>query len=93
MKHALIALALAAGCLAAPSFAAEPTGTDTGMTMEVGLSMIELSAQRELDKVGLDKVDVMGLTLSQIAQIKLVANSADTGNQDMKRRIEQILAK
>lgn len=54
--------------LAAPVFA-----QDVGEA----LSMLELSAQKELKSHGFADTDVMALTLSQLAQIKTIRQTSD----------------
>ncbi len=86
MKTFLAASTIAVGLLSAPVFA-----QDANMTMDVGLSMLELSADRELTRYGFRDVDVMDLTLNQIAKIRYVATTSDFNDNDRKQQIEQII--
>jgi hypothetical protein len=86
MKATLTALALAASVLGGTAQA-----QDTSMTMEVALSMLELSAQRELKQYGYGDTNVMDLTLTQLAGIKAVTTSDDYSASDRKRQIGVIL--
>jgi hypothetical protein len=88
----LAALAVAAA-LAAPGLAPTPAAAqdDMGMTMGMALSMLELSAERELRRHGFTDVDVMSLTLSQIAGIRLAAGDASENSQDRTDRIRTVL--
>jgi hypothetical protein len=84
MKRIALALVLASGAsLAAPAFAQD---------MGEALSMLELSAQRELRDYGFTDTDVMRLTLSQLALIKGISQSSDYSSNDKMRQIERILA-
>jgi hypothetical protein len=87
MKATITALTLAASLLGG-----NVQAQDMSMTMEVGLSMIELAAQRELQHYGFGDQDVMGLTLTQIASIKAVATSSDYSDSERKQQIGIILA-
>ena len=87
MKATFTALALAASLLGGAASA-----QDASMTMEVGLSMLELSAERELREYGYGDVDVMTLTLSQLAGIKAVTSSSDYSGDERERQIGVILA-
>jgi hypothetical protein len=83
MKRIALALALASGAtLAAPVFAQD---------MGEALSMLELSAQKELRTYGFADTDVMGLTLSQLAQIKTIAQASDYGRNEKSKQIKQII--
>lgn len=84
MKRLALALALASGAaLAAPVFAQD---------MGEALSMLELSAEKELRDYGFADTDVMSLTLSQLAHIKNISQSSDYGSNEKMRQIERILA-
>jgi hypothetical protein len=87
MKATITALTLAASLLGG-----NVQAQDMSMTMEVGLSMIELAAQRELQDYGFGDQDVMGLTLTQIASIKAVTSSNDYSDSERKQQIGVILA-
>ena len=56
------------------------------------LSMLELSAQKELRDYGFADTDVMGLTLTQLAKIKTISQSSDYGSNEKTRQIERILS-
>ena len=86
MRKLMLAVALAA-------FPAGGFAQDTPPTadMEQALSMLELSASKTLEMYGVE-ADVMSLTLSQLAEIKSIA---DTGG-DMsagKQTIEAAIAR
>lgn len=84
MKRLALALVLASGAtLAAPAFAQD---------MGEALSMLELSAQKELRDYGFSDVDVMSLTLTQLATIKTISQSSDYGSNEKMRQIERILS-
>lgn len=84
MKRLALALVLASGAtLGAPAFAQD---------MGEALSMLELSAQRELRDYGFGDTDVMGLTLSQLAHIKTISQSSAYSSNEKMRQIEQVLA-
>ena len=87
MKKTLAALALGATLIAGTASA-----QDTAMTMDVALSMLELSVDRELQKYGFEDQDVMNLTLNQLATIKHVAGSSDYGSNERAKQIQAILA-
>jgi hypothetical protein len=61
-------------------------------TMDVGLSMLELSADMALEKYGYGDQDVMDLTLTQIAAIKAVTSGNDYGDNERRQQIGVILA-
>lgn len=86
MKTALTAFALATGLLAAPAIA-----QDANMTMDVGLSMLELAAHKELSQYGFGDFDVMDLSLNQLAKIRYVAGASDYSENDRKQQIKQII--
>jgi hypothetical protein len=87
MKTTLTALALAASVLGGTAQA-----QNASMTMEVALSMLELSAQRELQHYGYGSTDVMDLTLSQLAGIKAATSNGDYNEGERKAQIGAILA-
>jgi hypothetical protein len=77
------------------ALAAFPTGVFAQSTpsadMEQGLSMLELAASKTLEMYGVE-TDVMSLTLSQLAEIKAIADT----DEDMgagKARIEAAIAR
>ncbi len=65
---------------------------DMSMAMDVGLSMLELAAQHELQHYGFGDQNIMDLTLTQIASIKAVTTSADYSDSERKQHIGVILA-
>jgi hypothetical protein len=84
MKRLALALVLASGAtLGAPAFAQD---------MGEALSMLELSAQKELRDYGFSDTDVMSLTLTQLAKIKTISQSSDYGSNEKMRQIERILS-
>ena len=92
MKATITALALTASLLGGNVQAQDMSAQDMSMTMEVGLSMLELAAQHELQHYGFGDQDVMGLTLTQIASIKAVTTSSDYSDSERKQHIGVILA-
>ncbi len=54
------------------------------------LTMLEKTAQDTLMEYNVEGVDVMDLTLAQIAQMRDVANSDESGNEK-RRKIEAII--
>lgn len=87
MKTLLTAITLASSLLAAPAFA-----QDT-MSMDEGLTMLEQLASKELTQNGITDVDVMGLSLNQIAQIHSVSISADVKENEKAQQLKQIVGK
>jgi hypothetical protein len=84
MKRLALALVLASGAtFGAPAFAQD---------MGEALSMLELSAQKELRDYGFSDTDVMSLTLTQLAKIKTISQSSDYGSNEKMRQIERILS-
>jgi hypothetical protein len=81
MKKTLLALGLAASLSAGAAGIA--SAQNTGMTMDMGLSMIELSVGNEFSRLGLGDVDVMSLTLEQVSELRNILN--DSGNNDGDR--------
>ena len=83
MKRTFAAMTILASAtaFAAPSFA-----------MEQELTMLELAVGNALEQVGVRDVDVMSLTVSQLAIIKNVLASDDSNN-DKARRIEAIISR
>jgi hypothetical protein len=71
---------------------AATTGAALAQTMDEGLSMLEIAAQRELSKIGMGDVDPMSLTLNQLAEIKTITASSDYSVDDKERQIRAILA-
>ncbi len=85
MKTTVAALTLLAS---AAAFAVPASA----QSMEEGLSMLELAVERAMEDVGIQDVDPMTLSLSQLALIKNVLNSDDT-RSGKAARIEQIIAR
>lgn len=83
MKRTIAALTLfaSAAAMAVPASA-----------MEQELSMLEAAVNNSLAGVGVQDVDVMALTVSQLAIIKHVLNSDDS-NSDKARRINAIISR
>lgn len=89
MKRILTAFAVAGSLGAAAPVAAEDRSA--GMAMDVALSMLELSAERELRMHGITDVDVMGLTLDQLTAIRFATESDD--EQGLRQqRLRQIVS-
>ncbi len=88
MKNFLVAVALATALSAGAASAQSDTAE-----MTEGLTMLETGAQKELTKIGLTDVDVMALSLSQLAQIKSVLESSDYDTNEMKNQVSAILAR
>ena len=86
MKTFLTAITLASGLLSAPVFA-----QDTSMTMEEGLTMLEQLASKELNEYGVTGVDVMDLTLNQLAQIHAVSTTGDENETQKGQKLKQIV--
>lgn len=90
MKAAFPSLSIAAlvATLSAPGLLAAPAAAqDMGATMGMALTMLELSAERELTRIGLDEVDVKSLTLQQLAAIRLATS---TDEMDMTAQSAQV---
>jgi len=68
------------------------TGAAVAQTMDEGLSMLELAAERELKAIGLDDVDPMSLTLNQLALIKTITSSSDYGVNEKAKQVQAIVA-
>jgi hypothetical protein len=90
MKTTIAAIALAASLLGGSANAQDLSLANR--TMDVGLSMLELSADVALKKYGFEDQNVMDLTLTQIAAIKAVTSSNDYGDSERKQQIGVILA-
>ncbi len=82
MKRTVTALALVASLSAFAAPAAFAMGEE--------LTMLELAVDRVFDKVGVEH-DVSTLTVAELALIKNVVADGGT-NEDVKRRIEAIIA-
>ena len=85
MRKLMLAIALAAF----------PTGgfaQDTPPTadMQQAISMLELAASKTLEMYGVE-ADVMSLSLSQLAEIKSIADTGDMSSG--KQRIEAAIAR
>jgi hypothetical protein len=59
--------------------------------MGQGLTMLEESAGRELVKIGITDVDVLALTLNQLAEIKAVTSGSSSNTNDMARAVRQVI--
>lgn len=89
MKKTLLALGLAASLTAGAAGIA--AAQDTGMAMDLGLSMIELSVGNEFSRLGLNDVDVMSLTLDQVAQLRNILNDSSNNAGDRAQLIRTVL--
>lgn len=87
MKSPLAAIVLAATAMTAAPVVAQ----DSGMAMEMSLSMLELSAERELRQLGLEDVDVMSLTLSQLSRIRLATSQDDMDQSGQAAQVRNIV--
>ncbi|MEM8869869.1 MAG: hypothetical protein AAGB10_15615 [Pseudomonadota bacterium] len=83
MKRTLAAFAVVASAA---------TFTTPAVAMEQELTMLELAVSNALTGVGVLDVDVMTLTVSQLAIIQNVLSS-DAGDNEKARRIEAIIAR
>ena len=86
MRKLMFAIALAA-CPAGVFAQDTPPTAD----MEQALSMLEVSASKTLEMYGVE-ADVMSLTLSQLAEIKSIADTGDDMSSG-KQKIEAALAR
>ena len=86
MRKLMLAAALAA--FPAGGFAQDKPPT---AEMEQALSMLELSASKTLDMYGVE-ADVMSLSLSQLAEIKAIADTGDDMSAG-KQKIEAAIAR
>ena len=84
MKATLVALAITAGALAGAASAQD-------MTMEQGISMLATSADKALKEYGINNANVMDLTLTQLAGIKLITGSSDYSETEKKAAIMSVL--
>lgn len=78
----LIAVAALAAAVSTTSVRAQ-----TEMPMGEALSMLEISVKRELNSIGLGEVDVMLLTLSQLAEIQGAISEESISETDKRRQI------
>jgi hypothetical protein len=60
-------------------------------TMDEPLSMLEVAAQKEFDKIGITGVDPMDLTLNQLSLIKSVMGSSDYNDNEKSKQIMAIV--
>lgn len=90
MKTTIAAIAVVASLLGGSAGAQDLSLAN--QTMDVGLSMLELSANTALSKYGVGDQDVMDSTLTQIAAIKAVTSSNDYGESERRQQIAVILA-
>ena len=86
MRKLMLAVALAA--FPAGGFAQDNPPT---ADMEQALSMLELSASKTLEMYGVE-ADVMSLSLSQLAEIKAIADTGDDMSSG-KQKIEAAIAR
>ena len=91
MKKTLLSFGLAAALSAGAAGIA--SAQDTGMTMDLGLSMIELSVGNEFSRLGLGDVDVMSLTLDQVVQLRNILNDSSNHDGDRTQMIRTVLDK
>jgi hypothetical protein len=91
MKTTIATTAVVASLLLGASANAQDLSL-ANRTMDVGLSMLELSADMALEKYGYGDQDVMDLTLTQIAAIKAVTSGNDYGDNERRQQIGVILA-
>jgi hypothetical protein len=89
MKQTLLALGLAASLSA--GVAGIASAQNTGMTMDMGLSMIELSVGNEFSRLGLGDVDVMSLTLEQVSELRNILNDSSNNDGDRTQMIRRVL--
>jgi hypothetical protein len=82
----LSAIVLAASLGSGSAFA-----QDSSMTIDMGLSMLELAASKEFATLGIT-VDPMTLSLNQLAGIKTVLASSDYNRTEKTEQIEAIVA-
>lgn len=87
MKRTFTAIALAATLMGGAAFAQD----DNMARMDEGLSMLELAVTNELSRLGIDGVDTMELSLSQLAGIRAAVESSDNNTNDAKQRIMTIV--
>jgi hypothetical protein len=87
MKRILSAAMLVVGLMAAPVMA-----QDNAATMEVGLSMLELSVGKTLAQYGIRDVDPMSLSLGQLAEIKGIVSSSDWSKDEKEKAIKATIA-
>lgn len=86
MKKIVLASLLATGLIAGTAQAQNNVAT-----MDVGLSMLELSVMNEFTKMGITDVDPMSLTLSQLAEIRSVVSTSGRNPAEKRQQIETIL--
>lgn len=82
---------LIAAVAIATAISTSPLLAQTETSMAESLSMLELAAQRELTQIGVTDVDVMSLSLNQLAQIRSVMGSSDYSENDKTSQIKQIV--
>ncbi|MHA3979895.1 hypothetical protein ACW9UR_19650 [Halovulum sp. GXIMD14794] len=70
-------------------FASTTAFSTSAFAMGEELSMLELATTNAFQQLNVENVDVMSLTVSQLAQIRGVLES-DISDNDKKRRIEAI---
>lgn len=83
----LVAAGLAASLVGSPAMAQ----TSAVGTMEMGLSMLELAAQRELRRLGMPDVDVTTLSLGQLSSIRLILGSDNLDENAQRQQVRAVL--
>ena len=77
--------------ITAIALAASTTGFATSaLALGDELSMLELAVENQMERLNVENVDVMSLTLAQLAIIRGIVEGDDSDN-DKKRRIEAIV--
>ncbi len=77
--------------ITAIALVASTTGFATSaLAMGEELSMLELAVENQMERLNVENVDVMSLTLAQLAIIRGIVEGDDSDN-DKKRRIEAIV--
>lgn len=89
MQRALAALVIAAGLAFNVPAVAQTSALGT---MELGLSMLELSVHRELNRIGYGNVDVSALSMGQIRQIHLILSQSEDDEAAQHGQIQNVLA-
>jgi hypothetical protein len=89
MKKTFLALGLATALSVGAAGVA--SAQNTGMTMDMGLSMIELSVGNEFSRLGLGDVDVMSLTLEQVSELRNILNDSSNNDGDRTQMIRRVL--
>ncbi len=66
---------------------------DTAATMDAGLSMVELSVGKELNRLGITDIDVMSLTLEQVAQLRAILGDRSLNATDRSEAVRDAIRK